>query len=180
MQTLFSTVILYLEIVMRFDLFPFAPQLIQARWVLGKLPSEEVPRLAQDALELGYDGKNTRRIAGLIQPNSAELQPLMAGYLTELGVMTGLSREQAGWSLARLVAEGIVEAWISPYEGARFIWREIVNELWPNQKHPLLVFVGNASEYEDCNPYGGNPEETRRQISQDIIEDARALLSSKL
>jgi hypothetical protein len=48
---------------MRFERLPFSPQFIQARWMLNKLPSENVPRLAQDALESGYDGKNVRRIA---------------------------------------------------------------------------------------------------------------------
>lgn len=165
---------------MRFDMLPFSPQLIQARWVLDKLPSEEAPRLAQDALELGYDGKHIRRIAALFQPSNADLQPLMTGFVTELGATPGLTREQAGWSLARLVAEGILEARIAPYDGARFIWRDIVNELWPNQQHPLLAFAGTASEYEDCESYSRDPEETRRQISQEIIEQARALLTNKL
>ena len=135
---------------MRFDLFPFSPQLIQARWVWH-------PALCSGK-EIEVD---MREVTGI---DDAGRELLVAMHV-------------AG---ARLVAEGIVEAWISPYEGARFIWREIVNELWPNQQHPLLAFVGSASEYEDCNTYSGNPEETRRQIAQDIIEDARALLSSKL
>lgn len=164
---------------MRFERLPFSPHLIQARWVLGKLPSEQVPRLLQDALEIGYDGKNVRRIAGLMQPNKAELEPLMPGFLAEMGAATTLSREAAGWLLARFVAEGISEARITPYEGARFIWREIVNELWPNQPHPLLSFVGCASEYEDCESYSQHLEETRREIEQNIIEDARALLANK-
>jgi hypothetical protein len=164
---------------MRFGRLPFSPQLIQARWVLDKLPSEEVPRLAQDALEIGYDGKNMRQIAGLMQPNNAELQPLVPGFLAEMGLAATLSREEAGWLLARLVAEAISEARITPYEGARFIWREIANELWPNQQHPLLSFVGRASEYEDCESYSQHPEKTRRQIEEEIIKDARALLMNE-
>jgi hypothetical protein len=158
---------------MRFEHFPFSPQLIQARWVLGKLPSEEVPRLAQSALGLAYDGKNIRRIAGLTEPNSGDLQPLMNGFFTELGIHTELSMEEAGWLLARFVAEAISEARVTPYEGARFIWRDLVNQLWPNEQHPLLAFVGEASEYEDCESYSQNPAETRRQIDQSIIEKAR-------
>jgi len=164
--------------VMRFERLPFSPQLIQARWVLNKLPSEDVPRLAQDALESGYDGKNVRRIAGLIKTDWAELLPLMPGFLSEMGVVAPLPRDEAGWLLARLVAKGISEEQLTPYEGARFIWK-IVTEVWPNQQHPLLSFVGNASEYEDCESYSQHPEETRGQIEQDIIKDARALLADK-
>jgi hypothetical protein len=86
--------------------------------------------------------------------------------------------KQVGWLLARLVAQAISEGRITPYEGARFIWK-IVNELWPNQQHPLLSFVGHASEYEDCESYSQHPKETRRQIEQDIIKEARALLADK-
>jgi hypothetical protein len=152
--------------------------LIQVRWILNKLPSEDVPRLAQDALESGYDGKNIRRIAGLMKTDWAELLPLMPGFLSEMGVVATLARDEAGWLLARLVAKGVSEERVTPYESARFIWR-IVNEVWPNQQHPLLSFAGNASEYDDCGSYSQHPEETRRQIEQEIIGEARKLLADK-
>ncbi|MGA7575952.1 MAG: hypothetical protein WBV31_08885 [Terriglobales bacterium] len=160
---------------MHFDLLPFSAQLIQARWELDRLPSEELPRLAQDALELGFDGKYTRRIAGLIQPNKRDLQPLMAGFLTELGIKTKLSREQAALVLARLVARVIVNGGTKPYEGARFIWHEIVDGLSHFPKE-LMPFVGNASEYEDCSRYSQNSEKILRKIDADIVQAARLFL----
>jgi hypothetical protein len=161
---------------MRFECLPFSPQLIQARWTLDKLPSEDAPKLAQDALELGYDGKNLRCIAGLIGPNHGDLLPLMPGFFAEIGISTPMARQEAAWSLARCIAEGISEGQIAPYEEATFIWREIVNEVWPNQQHPLLFFVACAAEYEDCDSYSQRSEGIRREIEQDIIEEARALL----
>lgn len=160
---------------MRFDVLPFSPQLIQARWEFGKLPSEEVPRLAQDALEFGYDGKYIRRIAGLESPDSFDLQPLMPGFLAELGVTSKLSQRDAGLALARLVAQAIVDGRVKPYDGARFIWREIEVELWPNPPKELLCFTGNASEYEDCEFYSKHPEDVRKKIANDIMQDAREL-----
>ncbi len=164
---------------MRFDQFAFSPQLIQARWVLGKVPSEDMPQLAQAALASGFDGKCTRRIAGLVRPNKADLEPLMDGFLTELGLEKKLSTEQAGWLLARFIAEAITQRRIAPYEGARFIWKSIVNEIWPNQQHPLLVFVGDASEYEDCSSYSDDVERTRYEIEESIVNDARNLLAAR-
>ena len=163
---------------MRFDEFPFSPHLVQARWILDKLPSEEVPHLAQTALANGYDGKYVCRIAGLIAPNNADLQPLMNGFLSELGIERSLSTEEAGWSLARFIADAIAQRRIAPYEGARFIWKNIVNEIWPNEQHPLLTFVGNASEYEDCGSYSDDIDKARRTIEQRIIEDAQELLEA--
>ena len=164
---------------MRFDALPFSPQLIQARWELNKLPNEELPLLAQDALEYGYDGANIRRIAGLIKPDTFDLQPLMAGFLTELGVTTKSTKEEAALSLARFVAQAILEQRVGAYEGARFIWRDIVNEMWPNQPTELDSFIGNASEYDDCVFYAQHPEEIRRKIESEIIEDARKLVGKQ-
>ena len=164
---------------MRFDRLPFSPQLILARWTLSKLPSEEAPSLAQDALEFGHDGKNVRRIAGLIRPNQADLLPLMPGFFAEMGVSAPLAREQAARLLVRLIAEGISERRVPPYEGARFIAYEIVNEVWPNQQHPLLSFVGLASDYEDCKSYSQHPDKRRREIDKEIVEEARAVLASR-
>ena len=114
-----------------------------------------------------------------MRPNHADLLPLMPGFLTELGISTLLATEDAACLLARLVAEGISERRVTPYEGARFIWLEIVSEVWPNQQHPLLFFAGYASEYEDCESYSQNPEETRREIEQEIIQKARAFLRAQ-
>ena len=164
---------------MRFELLPFSPQLIQARWALDKLPSEDAPPLAQEALRLGYDGKNVRRIAGLISPVRADLLPLMPGFLAEMGMSTGITREEAAWALTRSIAKGMLDGHITPYEGASFIWREIVNQVWPNQQHPLLSFVGWASDYEDCESYTERPDKRRREIEKEIAEEARALLASQ-
>jgi hypothetical protein len=163
---------------MRFEQLGFSPELVQARWQLGKLPSEDVPRLAQDALELGFDGSYTRRIAGLIHPNYFDLEPLMSKFLLELGIQNAISHQQAGGLLARCIAAGIAEGRTPQYEGARYIWWEIVNDLWPNPPEELLVFVGHASEYEDCQFYASHPDEVRHKIEEDIIADARGLLAS--
>jgi len=169
---------LYTE-AMHFDRLPFSPQLIHARWTLGKLPSEDAPSLAQDALQFGHDGKNVRRIAGLVRPSQADLLPLMPGFLAEIGVSAPLAREQAAWLLARLIAKGISERRVTPYEGARFIAYEIAIEVWPNQQHPLLSFVGLASDYEDCESYTWHPDKRRREIDEEIVEEARAVLASQ-
>jgi hypothetical protein len=163
---------------MRFGCLSFSPELIQARWVLDKFPSEDAPGSAQLALELGYDGKNIRRIAGLIRPDRGDLLPLMPGFLSELGVSTALPREEAAWVLARQIAKGISERRITPYEGARFIWHDIVNEVWPNQQHPLLAFVACASDYEDCESYTDRPNTRRQEIEQEITNEAKRLLGT--
>jgi hypothetical protein len=165
-------------LTIRFERLPFSPQLVQARWLLDKFPSENAPGLAQLALERGYDGKNIRRIAGLIRPDRGDLLPLMPGFLSELGVPTAIAREDAARILAGHIAKGISEGQITPYEGARFIGYDIVCEIWPNEQHPLLIFEACASDYEDCESYTDRPNARRKEIEQDIINEARRLLAS--
>lgn len=153
---------------------PFSPELIHARWEFGKVPTEDIPKLAQDALERGYDGDNIRKVAGLVAPTYFDLQPLKNGFLTELGITQELGKREAGLLLARMIADGIAKGHIAPYDGASFIWREIANELWhPEAPQELLPFIGEASEYEDCQFYAKNPDEVRREIERHIVELAR-------
>jgi hypothetical protein len=159
-----------------FERLPFSPKVVQARWVLGTLPSEDSPAAAQAALENGYDGRNTRRIAGLIHPHRGDLLPLMPGFLLEIGAATELSVEDAAWILIREIAKGIIDTHIPAYDGARFIGYDIVNGVWPNQQHAMLVFTGLASDYEDCESYTDSAIRRRKQIEQDIIEQAQLLL----
>jgi hypothetical protein len=163
---------------MLLDQLPFSPQLIQAGWVLQKLPSERFPKFAVTALEKGYDGNYVRRVAGLDHPVNSDLLPLMPGFLNDLGLQGTLSVDEAGWILTRLIARGICDEQIRPYDGARYIWKEVVNCLWPNQQHPLLKFVGTAVQYEECESYSKNPEAIRREIDAEIIADAREVLAN--
>jgi hypothetical protein len=143
----------------------------------GQTGERGCPWLAQDALELGYDGKSTRRLAGLVNQVQADVEPLLNGFFAELGLAENLSQEQAALILACYVAEAITNGQEAPYEGARFIWWEIANAVNPRPDR-LLSFVGEASEYEDCSPYNERGQQLREDIEQQIISDARDLLIS--
>lgn len=121
---------------------------------------------------LGYDGKSTRRPAGLVNPVKADVGPLLSGFFAELGLAENLSQEQAALILACYVAEAIINGQEEPYEGARFIWWEIANAVDP-VPDLLISFVGEASEYEDCSPYDERGRQLRKEAEQQIISDAR-------
>jgi hypothetical protein len=144
------------------------------------LPSDDAPRIAQEALEHGYDGVATRKLAGLIRPIWSELNTLVPEFLTELGAAEALNEEDAGRLLAREVAKAIADGRVAPYDGARFLWREINIKLWPNGPSDLLPFVGLASEYEDCEYYGGNTKAIRAELAHQIVEQAREFIASQM
>lgn len=139
----------------------------EAHWWFGKTPSSELPRVASDLLESGYDTESLRQVAGLDAGSQTDIDTLFERALKELGRIK-LAREEAGLKLAKEVCREIVSGSLSPYQGARKIWWEI----WENERglDRLRVFVGLASEYEDDHKH-------REDYANAILREAQSLLS---
>jgi hypothetical protein len=129
-------------------------ELVAAKWVLGRIPSEALPRIASDLLEAGPDTPTLRHLAGELHPRFGDSGPLFEEILDELGVaVPDMSR--AGLVLAKAYATQIIEGSLCEYDGARQIWQiqmeveGLTSELGP--------FVYWASEWDEA----GSPEERR-------------------
>ena len=97
-------------------------ELVAAKWVLGRIPSEALPRIASDLLEAGPDTPTLRRLAGELHPTLGDSGSLFEEILDELGVaVPDMSR--AGLVLAKAYATQIIEGSLSAYDGARQIWQ---------------------------------------------------------
>jgi hypothetical protein len=121
---------------------------VAAKWVLGRLPTQALPVIATDALVSGLDSQALRELAGELQPTDEDSGPLFEEILDEIGV--GIpDRSRAGLVLATAYAAQIVDGTLSPYEGARHIWRiELDVE---GLMHDLGPFVYWASEWQETN-----------------------------
>jgi hypothetical protein len=142
-------------------------KLAQLKWHFWLLFPESVPAFAADALEAGHDGRQLRRIAGMMRPTRADLEPIIDAMFGELGQLPIADTQAAGIHLAKKVCEQIVSGAISPYDGANLIWRTIANRL--GQPDELLQFVGLASEWEDHM-------NLRDHYDKDIVAAARTFL----
>ena len=69
--------------------------MVAAKWVLGLIPSEALPRIATDALEDGLDSPSLRDLAGDLHPTLGAAGPLFEKILYEIGVgsLTGRERD---------------------------------------------------------------------------------------
>ncbi len=121
-------------------------RLIQARWVLGHITSDQVPGIAVAALLAGFDTPTLRVLAGESSPIMSEVEPQMERAFAELG-LESLEREAAGEVIARSWARSIVAGDVTPYEGAKAIWTEVCDPLGGGGD--LFVFKALASEHED-------------------------------
>lgn len=136
-------------------------------FVLGKLSPTELPSVAAKALEGGYDSASLRQLAAAQGSDTALLRTLFTNTVEELGLSMPMPVD-AGLNVARAIAKAILNSSVTPYEGARQIWRDVYTRF--PELAQLRLFVGLASEYED-------DEAHRQSYSQQIIEECRSLLA---
>jgi len=141
---------------------------IAANYILGNLLTEDLPTLAIEALQAGYDSPSLRQLAASEGSQSDEIRKLFSKALEELKI-NAPSLTEAGLMLAQDIAKDIVMGRIAPYEGAKRIWWDVFTRF--PQLTQLTPFVGLASEYED-------DEQHRGEYSRQIMEESRKLLAN--
>lgn len=146
--------------------------LLLARWVLGRLAPEDVPRLAVEALERGCGSPAVAVLAGAHDPTRADIEDELPAVLRDLG-RSRPSELQALKTLVDDCAARIIEGDVEPVAGASHIW-----SLWgyaedPDDRPELWTdfrpFIGLASECENRGPHVAG-------YASDIVEEAQALL----
>jgi hypothetical protein len=139
---------------------------VAEKYALGTISVEDLPGLAADVLEAGYDAPSLRRLAASQGRDREEIRRTFAKTLQEFGTRMP-SQEEAVLSAARRIARSVLEGEISPYQGARRIWWDLYSRF--GQPESLSGFVGLASEYEDAPKH-------QDEISRHIIEECERIL----
>jgi len=139
------------------------------------LPSDQLPSIAADALEAGFDCQSLRVLAGETERIGSIVDPLFFRAIGELGMQIPDDRTAAK-VVAAYYAAGILERAWSPYEGARKIWWNVANafdkdpEIWGQ----LSIFVGLASEWEDDPGHRSEYEKEIAAAATAIVETFEA------
>jgi hypothetical protein len=94
-----------------------SPRLIAARWMLGDLRAEQMPGVAADLLEVGYDTPSLRRLAGEMQVAcSADVEDIIARIFREINMNYPLPKQLAQFILSRQIAREV-------FADKRDLWR---------------------------------------------------------
>jgi hypothetical protein len=147
-------------------------------WVLRLLRSEDLPAIAVDALEAGFDTPALRILAGERDSDAGELDMLWRKVLEELKLQVP-SRPVAMMNAARHYTERIVSGDWSAIRGANAIWRDLCTI--DDAPECLRVFVGLADEYDDFEYRAKNDPAAAQilsEIESQIVLEARSLLES--
>ena len=97
-----------------------------ALWKMNQLPSEELPKIACDALESGLDSPALRYLAALERPTSREIGDAFDDACFQLGIVPTSTGVKEGLSdpwiweatqIAKRISAQILDGSLSPVEG---------------------------------------------------------------
>jgi hypothetical protein len=115
---------------------PLTPILLAARWIIGDLHGEQMPAIAADLLEAGFDSPTLVRLAGEMQiRSSADAEPLVGMVFQELGVPWPFSDLRAKLIITRNIAREVMAgnrdlySALSHLEYALWDWRSTTKDL---------------------------------------------------
>jgi hypothetical protein len=134
---------------------PFDPSTFEAELALHTYLTEELPTIAQDALEAGFDGPHTLRLAILDPKSSSEIHDELPKMLNELG-LTKISLEQAAIQLATVRAKQLLESGEDPISSLPYFHRLLWTGDYPEDLYELAYLS------DDWEVYEPSPEEQRR------------------
>lgn len=136
--------------------------------------SDQLIRMALDALMADVDTPALRQLAGLTRNEEADAHDLFVQVIRELGLAPSLADHptQRRWELVRWWCQLIVDGHLPPEEAGELIWAEG----WSMLGHPsaLQPLVGWVSEWEDWNEHHVVPRETYQEY---IVAEAKRLLA---
>jgi hypothetical protein len=137
---------------------PLSPSLIASRWVTGDLRGENMPGIAADLLEIGYDSRSLRRLAGEMEAsNSAALEPLVGAMFRELGVNYPMPEREAKIIVSRQIAREVIAGKRNPWAAANHLEISIWNWV-PETAELELIFSINDEVDWNSNEKRAFPE----------------------
>jgi hypothetical protein len=123
--------------------------LVQAQWVLGRFPWDQLPNVAIEALVQGFEGPAILDLASFDRPTLHLLKAEgVDAAFREMG-RPSLSRGEAGLRLAREEALRILRGEVSPESGSAGIRDLISRAGYPDVPEGLLQFQVGLYDAED-------------------------------
>jgi hypothetical protein len=142
-----------------------SPPLLAARWTLHDLYGEDMPAIAADLLEAGYDSPSLRRLAAesMIE-RSGDVEKLVAAVFRDIHAPYPISKNEAYLILSQQIAREVISGQRNPWAAASNIVIAICG--WKFD-HPL---VGALSELLDRLDWDSFNNDELPQMTSELIE----------
>lgn len=128
---------------------PLSPFLLAARWQSRELYGEDMPKVAADLLECGYDSPALRRLAGeILVHSSSDVEPLVTQAFRELGVAFPLSEIQARMVSTRQVAREVIAGLRNPWAAGHTLEFAVWNRDAPDETISALFSINDEINWD--------------------------------
>ena len=156
-----------------------APYLLAARWQSHDLYGEDMPRLAADMLEAGYDTPFLIRLAGEVNvKSSADAEPLVARMFQELGVRYPITETEAKLIVSRQIAREVIAGERNEWAAANHL--EIGIWGWQRTGIPQLDEIFMINDEIDWERKYRRPLEDLRTALVDCFASLARLTDSEI
>ena len=154
-------------------------ELTAARYVLGIVPSEELKRAADQALDAGIDSPSLCELAGIIHSTMSEAGPLFEAALRELSVQAP-SKEEAIWIVLSHWLTEISKGRLDPIDGMARVMSEVYHpaKLYERTKN----FVGDSHDLQSLigNYYAVDDGDIARIAANGLHDEAELLKETRM
>lgn len=128
------------------------PQLLAAQWVVGDLRGEDMPSLAADLLEAGFDTPVLRRLAGENPVHStADVKELVDKMFLELAVPCPISETEAKMLLTRQIARDVIAGKRNPWAATTHLMHVVWNRKGRIADVQLLFNLHDEINWDNAN-----------------------------
>jgi hypothetical protein len=145
---------------------PFDREIIEARLALDLISSNEMPKVAWDALEAGLDGPAIRWLAALENPTWFQVQEVLPRATQEME-LTKVTVGEGAYRIARRRAQEILETGADPTKYTRELEYLCIRADWPDE---LSGYGGLDDEVYIARENGRPETEIREWLIQSLKE----------
>jgi hypothetical protein len=126
-----------------------SPTILAARWASHDLYGEDMPGVAADLLEAGFDTPAIRRLAGETQiNNSADAHPLVSRMFRELGISPLLGEQEAKLIVSRQLAREVIAGRRNAWAAANHLEIVIWEHLPPNADLSAIFQINDEIDWD--------------------------------
>lgn len=148
----------------------FDTRLIEAQIALKLIAPENMPKIAWDALESGFDGPGIRRLSALNHPTHFEVADVLPRAMQELGI-SQITVSQAAARLAKSIAQRVLDGGEDPMRRLREF-----QSLWIRANYPTdLAALGTLDdEVRIAQTLGQSEAEIRQWVTSTLSDFIRS------
>jgi len=133
---------------------PSSPELVLSQWISHELYGEQMPGVAADLLDAGYDTPSLRRLAGETEiQNSADAEALVGSVFKELGLPYPISIRAAKLITSRQIAREVIAGKRNSWDAASHLEIAIWSRAYIPELESIVAIRDELDWHSNRRPF---------------------------